>query len=307
MKQPREQSVGLTAAFGAFLMWGFLPLYFYVIGPRVSVAEVLVHRVVWAAALLIVFVLVTRRSARVRAVFENRRMLLALAASAVLIGGNWGTFIWAVAHGHVLETSLGYYINPLLNVLLGFLFLRERLRPFQLVAVGIATLGVLIMIIGYGEVPWVALIVAGCFGTYGLIRKQVPVDGATGLLVETLLLMPAALVWLGWMYFHREAAFLVVNPRLDLLLIGAGAVTVLPLVLFAAAARRLRLGTLGLIQYITPTLHLITGVFLLGEPFTRADAVTFACIWTGLTIYTADALLGQRQDRWRVQPATPRR
>ncbi len=297
MKPPQEQSVGLTAAFGAFTFWGFLPLYFYIIGSQVSVWEILVHRVIWAAILLAAFTLATGRSSRVQAVFDNPRMLLALACSAVLISVNWGVFIWAVTHGHVLESSLGYYINPLLNVLLGFCFLRERLRLLQCVAVGIATVGVLIMVIGYGQVPWVALVLAGCFGGYGLIRKQLPVDGATGLLVETLLLLPVALLWLGWMYLQQDAAFLVIDRRIDLLLFGAGVVTMVPLVLFATAARRLRLGTLGLIQYITPTLHLLTGVFLLGEGFRQADAITFACIWTGLTIYTADAFMAQHRLR----------
>lgn len=295
MKQQEEQATGLTAAFSAFLLWGFLPLYFYAIGPRVSDWEIVVHRVLWAAVLLGAFTLATGRAVRVRAVFRDRRMLLPLTASAVLIALNWGVFIWAVTHNRVLESSLGYYINPLLNVLMGFCFLHERLRPLQTVAVAIAALGVLLMIVAYGDVPWVALILAGCFGSYGLIRKQVPVDGATGLLVETLLLTPAALAWLAWMYAHHQAAFLLVDRRIDLMLFGAGVITVIPLVLFAAAARRLRLGTLGLIQYITPTLHLVTGVFVLGELFTRADAVTFICIWTGLAIYTADTLLAQRR------------
>lgn len=295
VQQSEEQAAGLSAALGAFLFWGFLPLYFNAIGPQVSAWEILVHRVIWAAVLLGVFTLATHRSARVRAIFTNPRMLLPLTASAALISVNWGTFIWAVTHHHVLEASLGYYINPLLNVLLGFCFLRERLRPLQIVAVGVATLGVLIMIAGYGQVPWVALILATAFGLYGLIRKQVPVDSATGLLVETLLLMPMALAWLGWMYAQSEAAFLVTSGRIDALLLGAGVMTVIPLVLFAVAARRLRLGTVGLIQYITPTLQLVTGVLLLGELFTRADAITFTCIWIGLAIYTADTLAAQRR------------
>lgn len=295
MKEPSEQATGLAAAFSAFILWGFLPLYFHAVGPRVSVWEILLHRVIWSAVLLALFTLATGRLGRLREAVRNVRTLLPLVASAALIATNWGVFIWAVTHQHVLESSLGYYINPLLNVLMGFLFLRERLRPLQTLAVAIATVGVLVMIVGYGQVPWVSLILAFAFGTYGLIRKQVPVDGATGLLVETLILAPAALIGLAWLYRNGEAAFLLIDRRIDLMLIGSGVVTVVPLVLFATAARRLRLGTLGLIQYITPTAQLLTGVFLFGEPFTRADGITFLCIWAGLAMYTTDTLLAQRR------------
>lgn len=294
VQQP-DRAVGLAAAFSAFSLWGFLPLYFYIIDSRVPVTGILVQRVIWAAVLLSVFTLLSRRGARLVAVVRQRRQMAALACSALLISTNWGTFIWAVTHGHVLEASLGYYINPLLNVFLGFCFLQERLRRMQFVAVAIAAIGVLIMIIGYGKIPWVSLILAGCFGGYGLIRKQVAVDGATGLLVETLLLMPFALLWLGGLYAQGAAGFLRINMSTNLLLLGCGVVTVVPLVLFATGARRLRLGTLGLIQYITPTMQLLSGVLLMGEAFTRADAVTFAFIWTGLGLYTADAMYNQRR------------
>lgn len=297
MSTSGQQTSGLAAGLGAFVLWGFLPLYFRAIGPQVSVWEVVAHRVIWAAVLLGLFALLSGRLARVRAAFANPRMLAALAASAVCIAVNWLTFIWAVNHNQVLESSLGYYITPLFNVLMGMTFLGERMRPLQYLAVAVATVGVILMIAAYGQVPWVALTLAGAFATYGLIRKQVPVDSATGLQVETLLLTPAALALLAWMVLHRQSAFFGGNPGLDLLLIGSGAVTVVPLVLFAAGARRLRLATIGLLQYITPTGHFLTGVFLFGEPFTAADGVTFACIWTGLTIYTADTLLAQRRLR----------
>ncbi|MEJ2381546.1 MAG: EamA family transporter RarD [Gammaproteobacteria bacterium] len=292
-----QQTSGLAAGLGAFVLWGFLPLYFRAIGPQVSVWEVVAHRVIWAAALLGLFALLTGRLGRVRAAFTDWRMLLALAASAVCIAVNWLTFIWAVNHNQVLESSLGYYITPLFNVLMGMAFLGERMRPLQYVAVGIATAGVILMIAAYGQVPWVALTLAGAFATYGLIRKQVPVDSATGLQVETLLLAPAALALVGWLALHHQSAFFRGGPGLDLLLIGSGAVTVVPLVLFATGARRLRLATIGLLQYITPTGHFLTGVFLFGEPFTAADGITFACIWTGLAIYTADTLVAQRKLR----------
>ena len=288
MTNSKSSTTGALAAVGAFLSWGFLPVYFNVIGPRVSVWEILIHRVVWAAVLLSIVALVTGRWGRVIRLIRRRRAFLALCGSAALIAGNWGLFIWAVTSHHILEASLGYYINPLLNVLLGFLFLGERFRPLQLVSIAVASAGVLIMIVGYGQVPWVALILAGCFGAYGLIRKQVQVESDIGLLIETLLLLPFALIWLGSMYAEGQAAFLTISPGLDLLLMSAGAVTVVPLVLFAYGARRLRLATVGLAQYIAPTVHFLVAVMFYGEVFTTADAITFGCIWAGLALYTLD-------------------
>lgn len=286
----RETARGLAAALGAFLTWGFLPLYFHLLAPAVSPWEILAHRIVWTAFLLGAYVCCTGRLDRLYAVLGDRRRLGMLAVTACLVAGNWGTFIWAVSHNRVLETSLGYYINPLLNIALGFCFLGERLRPVQWLAVLVAAAGVCFMVFAYGQVPWVALILAVCFGCYGLLRKQLDVDSITGLLVETLWLAPFALAALGWLYASHRARFGVAGPEIDLLLIGGGVLTIVPFVLFAAGARRLRLGTVGLIQYLTPTLHFITGAWLLGEPLTHADLVTFATIWTGLAIYTADLL-----------------
>ncbi len=292
---PAGHGTGLAAALGAFTIWGFLPLYFRLIGSQAGVWEVVAHRILWATVALGLFMLATRRTDRLLYVFRNRRMLLALAASALCIVTNWLTFIWAVTHNHVLESSLGYYITPILNVLMGVAFLRERLRVLQLFAIVIAAIGVLIMIIAYGRVPWVALTLAVAFGSYGLIRKKVEVDSATGLQVETLLLTPVALMLLAWLNFHHEMRFLHSSSSLNALLVGAGVVTIIPLVLFAAGARRLNLATIGVLQYITPTLQFFTGVFLFGEPFTRSESITFACIWISLALYTLDTLLTQRR------------
>ncbi len=285
-----EYGSGLAAALGAFGLWGFIPLYFALIGPRVNAWEVLSHRIVWAALLLTAYAVLSRRLSRVGALLRRPAMLLALAASALCIGLNWIVFIWAVTHNHVLDSSLGYYITPLLNVLMGLFFLGERLRPLQWFAVGMAAIGVAVLIGAFGTFPWVALTLAMAFALYGLIRKQVPVDSATGLLVETVWLMPVAVTAMLWLYGHHRVTFLHTSMSMDLMLVGAGVVTVVPLLLFATGARRLRLGTIGLLQYITPTLQFLTGVSILGEPFTRADAVTFACIWAGLALYSADIL-----------------
>ena len=285
---------GTLAAVGAFGIWAFFPVYFNQFGPEVSPWEILLHRVIWAQVFLLGFILLARRLNRVRTVFSRSGMLMALVGSALAIGVNWATFIWAVTHEEILQCSLGYYINPLLNVFLGYCFLGERLKILQWIAVGIAAAGVGISVAGYGEVPWLALLMAGCFGLYGLIRKQVAIDSITGLMMETLLMTPVAGIWLALMHVQGRAAFLRAGARIDLLLIGSGIITILPLLLFAVAARRLRLATLGLLQYIAPTGHFLIGVFLYGEPFTAADAVTFGCIWTGLILYTTDMVLRHR-------------
>jgi chloramphenicol-sensitive protein RarD len=292
--RPDGAAAGTLAAVGAFGIWAFFPVYFNQFGPGVSPWEILLHRVIWVEVFLLGFILLSRRLDRVRAVMNRPKAMMALAGSALAIGANWATFIWAVTHAEILQSSLGYYINPLLNVFLGYCFLGERLRMLQWLAVAIAAAGVGISLVGYGEVPWLALLMAGCFGLYGLIRKQVEIDGITGLMVEALLMAPVAGIWLTLMYMRGDAVFLQAGVRIDLLLIGAGIITILPLLLFVAAARRLKLATLGLLQYIAPTGHFMVGIFLYGEPFSSADAVTFGCIWTGLALYTTDMWLGHR-------------
>lgn len=292
---PDGTTIGILAAVGAFGIWAIFPIYFNLFGSGVSSWELLLHRVLWAAVFLLGYVIIARRLDRIRALIRRPRVMWALAASALVLIANWATFIWAVTHEEILQSSLGYYINPLLNVFLGYCFLGERLQPFQRLAVALAAAGVLISLIGYGEVPWLALMMAGFFGMYGLIRKQVEVDSVTGLLVETLLMTPVALAWLLVMVARDESVFLRAGPSIDLLLVGSGLITILPLLLFVFAAKRLKLATIGLLQYIAPTGHFLTGVLLYSEPFTAADAVTFGCIWTGLALYTGDMWLWHRR------------
>lgn len=290
-ERPDGTGLGGLAAVTAFGMWALFPIYFNQFGTTVSPWEILMQRIVWTSVFLLVFVLAARRLDRIRALLQRPGVLLALAASALVLMGNWATFIWAVTHEEILQSSLGYYINPLLNVFLGYCFLNERLQPLQQLAVVLAAAGVFISLIGYGEIPWLALMMAGFFGIYGLIRKQVEIDSVTGLLMEILLMSPVAIVWLAVMVSRGESAFLKGGPTIDLLLAGSGLITILPLLLFVAAAKRLKLATVGLLQYIAPTGHFLIGVYLYGEPFTTADAVTFGCIWTGLALYTADMWL----------------
>lgn len=292
---PDGSALGILAAMVAFGLWALFPIYFNLFGPGVSPWEILVQRVLWAAVFLLGYVIIARRLDRVWALLRRPRAMWALAASAFVLIGNWATFIWAVTHGEILQSSLGYYINPLLNVFLGYCFLGERLQPLQRLAVALAATGVLISLVGYGEVPWLALMMAGFFGMYGLIRKKVEIDSVTGLLVESLLMTPLALVWLAVMVARGESVFLRAGMSIDLLLAGSGLLTILPLLLFVVAAKRLKLATVGLMQYIAPTGHFFTGVFLYGEPFTAADAVTFGCIWTALVLYTTDMWLWHRR------------
>jgi len=223
-----------------------------------------------------------------------RRERLSLLASGLLIALNWGVFIWAVGASRIVETSLGYYLNPIVNVLLGTLLLRERLRRAQLIAVALAGSGVLVMLLSHGEPPWIALALAVSFGLYGLMHKLTRVRPIAGLAIETGVLAPAALAYLAFATQPTGGALLTAGPLAQTLLALAGPVTALPLLCFASAARRLRLSTLGLFQYLAPTLALLLAVFLYGEPFTRAHAVAFALIWSALALYTADALQASR-------------
>ncbi|HYO53934.1 EamA family transporter RarD [Archangium sp.] len=278
---------GFAYAFAAYLAWGGFPLYWKQLA-HVPPVVVVSHRVVWSFLFVAGLLTLWRRWSEFLGVLRNRKALAALLLTTLLISINWGLYIWAVNTGRVMEGSLGYYINPLVNVLLGRLFLGERLRWLQVGAVGLATLGVLNLVVGLGQVPWVALALAGSFSLYGLVRKLAPVESLTGLAVETGLAAPMALGVLlfgGW-----EQPVLGSTPRDTLLLMGSGVATALPLLWFALGARRLRYSTLGIIQYVAPTLQLALAVLVYGEAFTSRHAVTFACIWMAVLLYTLDGL-----------------
>lgn len=283
-----ELRIGLLAGLGAFVTWGFFPLYLSLIDASVSPWEILAHRVLWTALMLGAAAVVLGRTSVLITIWATPRRVGILAITAMLVGTNWGTFIWAVLHHRVLETSLGYYINPLLNVALGFIFLGERLRRLQWLAVALALAGVAVMLIVHGRLPWTALMVAGSFGTYGLIRKRLDVDALSGLLTETLMLSPLAIMGLFWLNAHHGLVFGPDAPSTDALLFGAAVFTVVPFTAFGVAARRLRLASVGLLQYITPTLHFITGVVVLGEVLNPVELITFVFIWSALALYTTD-------------------
>lgn len=279
---------GALYALSAFLLWGLAPLYFKLL-QSVPATEIFSHRIVWSAVLMGGIVLAMRSRSAVAAAFANRRLLGTYALTTLLISSNWLLFIWAINSGYLVQASLGYYINPLVNVLLGMLFLKERLNARQSVAVALAVLGVGSLLVSAGELPWISLSLAITFGFYALIRKKAGVDPLIGLLAETMMVTPFAIGWLVWLDVGGQGTLGSTGIGFDLLLVGTGVVTALPLILFNYGAQRLRLSTLGLMQYLAPTLHLFIGVVLYGEAFTMAHAVAFGLIWMGLVIYSSDA------------------
>ncbi len=287
---------GVLFGLCAYLVWGFFPAYFRALAGA-GALEIVAHRVAWSALLLVLLGALRRQGPALRGAFLDRKVLLTLCGSTLLIGSNWLVFIFAVERGQVLQSSLGYFINPLVSVLLGFLVLGERLNRPQLGSLLLAVGGVVYLAWQGGAVPWIALVLAWTFGLYGLLRKMAKVDALAGLTVETLLLAPLAICYLGLLQAQGEAAFLAGSWRHDLLLPLSGAVTALPLLCFAAAARRLRLATVGFLQYIVPSMHFLLAVAFFGEPFTLTHLVSFGCIWAGLALYSADALRQVRRNR----------
>ena len=294
MAQPSSDTTrgtrqGVAYGLAAYFIWGFFPLYFKGVA-HIPPLEVLAHRCAWSLVTLVVFLAATGGWGKVRAALGEPRTLLTLCATTLLIATNWFVFLFAVAHDEVLQSSFGYFVNPLVSVLLGFLFLRERLRRAQVASVACAGAGVLVLAFHHGAPPWIALVLAITFALYGLLRKVVPVDPLTGLSVETILLFPAAAGYLVYLGATGKGAFPSPSVRDDILLPLAGVVTAVPLLWFAAAARRLRLATVGFMQYITPTLHFLLAILAFGEPFSRTELASFACIWAGLALYSWDAL-----------------
>lgn len=280
---------GLLQGFGAYALWGVLPMFFWLLS-AVDAGEVVAMRVLWSLGLLTLLSVALRRGAMLSAALRNRRAMLLLAVSSALISVNWLVFIWAVQHHHVLESSLGYFLNPLVNVLLGVVLLRERLGWPQQVAVALAMVGVATLAAGAGQGIWISLALAFSFGCYGLVRKVAPVGALEGLAIETAILTPIAAIYLIWLSNAGGLSF-GSSPGITAALVATGAITAVPLLLFAGAARRLPYSTLGLIQYIAPTMGFISAITFFGEPMTIAHAICFACIWSGLAIIAAHGLV----------------
>jgi chloramphenicol-sensitive protein RarD len=280
---------GPLAAAAAYVLWGVFPLYIKQVA-HVPALQVVAHRSWWSVVFVFALLALLGRLGWLRAALADRRTLRVFAASALLLSANWMVYVWAVSAGRIVDASLGYFINPLVNVLLGVWLLGERPRPLQWVAVGIAATGVAWLVLGAGEWPWIALALAGSFGLYGLLRKTAPLGAAEGLALETLMQAPIALALIAWWAWAGASAMRTDDPVTMAWLLAAGPFTAIPLLLFAAGARRVTLATLGLLQYLGPTLQFLIGVFVYGEPFSANRAVGFVLIWAALALYTGESI-----------------
>ena len=299
MTPARPAARGLAAATTAFTLWGLFPIYLHAL-KTVPALQVIAHRVAWSCLFLLIWMFARGELGRLSAVLTRPALLGRLALTALLISFNWLVYVWGVTHEHIVDTSLGYYINPLVNVALGVLVLRERLNGAQWAAVALAALAVLYLTVLAGRPPWISCALALSFSLYGLLRKVISVDALPGLATETLLLMPLSLAYLAWCEAHGTGALTTAPPGIVALLIGSGLVTAIPLFLFAYGARALPYSTVGVLQYIAPSLQLLCGVLIYRERFGAEMAVGFGLIWLALLIYAADGL-------WRARALAARR
>ncbi|WP_286220508.1 EamA family transporter RarD [Marinobacter apostichopi] len=286
---------GVWFGLSAYTIWGCFPLFFALF-EGVPAFEILVHRIVWSCVFLALVISGLRRWSAVRSALSNPRQLWRVLGCALLIAANWGIYIYSVETRHVLQASLGYFLTPLVNVALGMLVLRERMGPWQLAAVVLAGIGILIQLVMLGEVPWITLVLALTFGTYGLLRKQVLLDGLSGLFVETLLLLPVGLMTFGWLGYAGTSHY-GDSVSVSALLMASGIVTAIPLLLFAGAARRLRLSTVGFLMYINPTLQFFIALLIFDEPLSQVQLTSFIVIWVALGLYSWSS--------WHYRPRVP--
>ena len=284
---------GILKGLATYALWGFFPIYWKFLHP-VSALQVIGHRISWSFALLISIVLVTRQWNDFRSVALKPNVIGIYSIAAALLTVNWLVYVWGVNAGFIVETSLGYFINPLLSVLLGVFFLRERLRPMQWIPVGIAAIGVVYLTAVYGRLPWIALSLAFSFGFYGFIKKLAPLGSLYGLTLETGIVFPLALIYLLVIEWNGTGAFVRDGTSITLLLVGTGAVTTIPLLLFASAAKEIPLSVLGLLQYVAPTLQFLIGVFIYKEPFDHAHLIGFGIVWVALVIFWVENYLARR-------------
>lgn len=289
---------GILFTFGAYLMWGLFPLFFRLIN-NVSSTEILAGRIIWAFVFTTLFILLRRQGSAllhdIKALWQNQKAFWQLAIASIFISVNWFTYIWAVNNGHVVQTSLGYYINPLLSVIFGVIFFKERLSGVQKIATGIALGAVLMLAIYYGEVPWVALILALTFGIYGVLKKKIRLDATRGLAIETMFIFPIALGYYVYLYQKGEMVFLHASWQTDILLMLSGILTAIPLIFFAQGAQRIPLSLMGFIQYISPTITLMLGIFVFKEPFSTMQFVVFSLVWFAIVLFVVSNLMQMRK------------
>ena len=284
---------GILNAFGAYLIWGLVPIYWKLI-KHVPAIQLIGHRIVWSFILLAVFLLLTRKWPELCSMTSNRKVIRIYLVAAVLVGFNWFIYVWAVTAGYIVEASLGYFINPLLSVLLGVIFLRERLRLYQWISIALAGVGVVYLTIIYGRLPWIALGLAFTFGFYGLVKKTAPLSSMYGLTLESGFLFLPGILFLGCQDWIGQGAFLHTGFRSDLLMAGAGLITTVPLLMFSYAAQRIPLTTIGIMHYITPTCQFLLGVLIYGEAFDAARGLGFGLVWIALIIFCFESYLFHR-------------
>ncbi len=288
---------GFAFALTAYFLWGFLPLYMKAMA-HIPAAEVIAHRILWSVPVAGAVLIVLGRTADLRTALRNPRMMGMAALTAVIISVNWGIYVWAIQSGHALDAALGYYINPLFSIFLGAVLLGERLDRIQMAAIALAVAAVAVLTIDAGRLPVVALALTVSWAAYAFLKKQLPIGPNQGFMLEVLILLPMALAYLGWLIWRGESHFWVGNTADTLLLLGCGVITAGPLMIYANGAKLLRLSTIGILQYIAPTMIFLTAVFIFGEPFGRAQMIAFPMIWGALAMYTV-ALV--RQARFRPQ------
>jgi chloramphenicol-sensitive protein RarD len=298
MVEKREQIKGIWYTIAAFLFWGILPLYWKAV-KTVPPSQILAHRITWSSIFLFIILLIQRRVPEIRRAFSSKQNRLFFIFSALCLGVNWFIYIWAVNSNRVVESSMGYFINPLVSVFLGMIFFRERLSFLQIIAVLLAIAGVLYMTIQYGSLPWIALSLAFSFGLYGLLRKMTKTDSLLALFYHTALITPFAILYLVLEGFNGRGAIGTATPLVHLLLVGAGVVTALPLIWFANGVRRIPLSTVGFTQYLAPSLMLLLGVLLFKESFTKIHLISFSLIWGGLVLFSISHTAFLR----RIEPA----
>lgn len=284
---------GILNGIAAYALWGFFPIYWKLLHP-VPALQVIGHRIGWSFILLLAFILITRQWQQFRAAALTSKTVGIYSIAAVLLSVNWLIYVWGVNSGFIVETSLGYFINPLLSVLLGVLFLRERLRPAQWVPIAIATAGVIYLTATYGRLPWIALSLAFSFGFYGFVKKLAPLGSLYGLTLETAIVFPIALIYLLAVELNGTGFFFHESLLTNILLIGAGLVTTVPLLMFASAARQIPLSVIGLLQYIAPTIQFLIGIFVYKEPFDQAHLIGFGIVWIALVIFWVENYLARR-------------
>lgn len=289
-------NTGIWLALGAYLLWGLFPIYWKLL-KAIPSDQLVGHRVIWSFVFMLIILLVTRQFTGLRQALRKPKVIRTYLIASALIGTNWLVYVWGVNAGYIVETSLGYFINPLVSVILGVVILREKIRPWQWLPVGLAAVGVIYLTVSYGQLPWIALALAGTFAIYGLVKKTAPLGAVYGMSLETGFLFLPALGWLLYSGAGGNGAFAVSDLRGDLMLLGSGIVTAVPLLLFSSAAQKIPLSMIGILQYLAPTMQLLIGILIYGESFPQQKLIGYGLVWVALFIYWLEGWLTRRNNK----------